>query len=102
MISHVHSDGSHLSGSKARSRAGGFLFLSDKSINPEHTKPNGAAHIFCTILKNIMSSAAETEIALTFDNAKEAIPLRHALKFLGHEQPPAPIQVDNATAVNFP
>ena len=101
MILHVHSDGSYLSVSKARSRVGGFFFLADNNNSPEHAKPNGAVHVISTILKNVMSSAAETEIAATFDNAKEAIPLRHTLKFLGHEQPPTPIQVDNTTAVNF-
>ena len=101
MVLHVHSDGSYLSVSKARSRVGGFYFLSDKSINPEKAKSNGAVHVLSTILRNIMSSAAEAEIAATFDNAKEAIPLRHTLKFLGHDQPPTPIQVDNTTAVNF-
>ena len=101
MILHVHSDGSYLSVSKARSRVGGFFFLADNNNSLEHAKPNRAVHVISTILKNVMSSAAETEIAATFDNAKEAIPLRHTLKFLGHEQPPTPMQVDNTTAVNF-
>ena len=48
-----------------------------------------------------MASAAQTEIVVTFDNAKEAITLQHALKFLGHVQPPTPMQVDNTTAANF-
>ena len=48
-----------------------------------------------------MSSATETEIAATFDNAKESIPLRQALRCIGHVQPPTTIQVDNATAVSF-
>ena len=101
MVLHVHSDGSYLSVDKARSRIAGFFFLADDTKKPEDAKPNGSIHVASTILKNIMASAAKTEIAATFDNAKDSIPLRHALKFLGHDQPPIPIQVDNTTAVSF-
>ena len=48
-----------------------------------------------------MGSAAETEIAAAFENAKEAMPIRNTLKFLNHPQPPTPVQVDNTTAVSF-
>ena len=101
MILHVHSDGSYLSVARGRSRAGGYFFLSNNEPDPAKAKINGAVHVLCVILKNVMGSAAETEIAATFDNAKEALPLRQTLKFLGHPQPPTPIQVDNTTAVGF-
>ena len=48
-----------------------------------------------------MASAAETEIASAFENAKEAMSLRNALIFLNKPQPPTPLQVHNATAVSF-
>lgn len=48
-----------------------------------------------------MSSVAETEIAATFENAKEDMPMRNTLTFLNHPQPPTHIQVDNTTAMNF-
>ena len=34
-------------------------------------------------------------------NAKTAIPMRHTLLELGHNQPPTPIQTDNTTAVGL-
>ena len=101
VISHVHSDGSYLSVSKAPSRIGGYFFLSNSATKPEDAKHNGAMHVASTTLKNVMTSATETEIAAAFNNAKDSVPLRHALKFLGHNQPPTPIQVDNTTAVSF-
>ena len=101
IVLHIHSDGSYLSLPKARSRAGGHYFLSDHCADPSKAKQNGAVHVHCSIPKNVMQSAAETEIASTFENAKEALPLRQVLKFLNHPQPPTPIQVDNTTAIGF-
>ncbi len=46
-----------------------------------------------------MSSAAEAELGALYINAREAIPIRHLLKEMGHKQPPTPIQTDNSTAL---
>ena len=97
MILHVHSDASYLSEKKARSRAGGHFFLSaHKSISP-----NGPVHTVSNILRNVMASAAESEIGAAFTNAQAALPLRQALLDLGHPQPPTPIRTDNSTANGF-
>ena len=101
MILHVYSDGSYLSVSKSRSRAGGHFFLSNNSIQSHNALKNGPINVLCTILKNIMESAAETEIVAAFKNAKEAIPIQNTLNFLNHPQPPTPVQVNNTTAVSF-
>ena len=53
------------------------------------------------IIKMITSSAMETEVAATFYNAKEALPLRVTLAEMGHPQPPTPMEVDNDTAIGF-
>eukprot|EP00957_Ditylum_brightwellii_P016830 1268386-Ditylum_brightwellii.AAC.1 len=45
-----------------------------------------------------MASAAEVELGTLFANAKEAVLLQAMLTELGHQQPAAPIQVDNSTA----
>jgi len=45
-----------------------------------------------------MSSAAEAELGALYIKAKEAVPLRHLLTEMGHNQPPTPIQTDNSTA----
>ena len=48
-----------------------------------------------------MGSAAEAEVGGTYENEREAIPIRYSLEEMGHPQPPMPIQVDNTTAVGF-
>ncbi len=109
MCLHVSSDASHHSVPKARSRAAGYHFLSDKPIDP--TKPplstdpdppdNGAIQILCQIMREVLSSAAESELAALFHNGKEACPVRTCLEELGHPQPPTPIQTDNSTAAGI-
>jgi hypothetical protein len=106
MILHVHSDASYLSEPKARSRAGGFFFLSKLPPNPTTApKPtdipppiNGAIHTLSSIMRVVLSSATEAEMGALFHNAKDAAWLRTTLIDLGHPQPPTPIQTDNACA----
>ena len=90
-----HSDASYLSESKARSRAGDHFFMSKNSPIPDN---NGAVVIMSHIIKAVMSSAAEAELGALSINCREVIPARHALKAMGHEQPPTPMQTDNTTA----
>jgi hypothetical protein len=45
---------------------------------------NGPVNILCKILKNVLSSAAEAELAGLFLNGKEAVPERITLEELGH------------------
>lgn len=52
-------------------------------------------------MKEIVSSAAEAELAALFYNGKEACALRTTLEELGHPQPPTPIQTDNSTAAGI-
>ena len=95
MVLAVHSDASYLSESKARSRAGGHFFLSSDEKFP---KDNGAVLTVSQIIKAVMSSAAEAELAALFINAREAIPARMALETMGHPQPKTPMQTNNSTA----
>lgn len=95
MILQIHSDASYLSETSARSRAGGICFLSDDSDNPPL---NGAIHAHSSILKTVVSSAAEAEVAALFYNAQDACTLRQTLLELGHDQPPTPLQTDNKCA----
>jgi hypothetical protein len=73
MILKIHSDASYLSETEARSRAGGIFFLGNNSNLAQN---NGAIHIHSSILKNVVSSAAEAEVAALFHNAQEACALR--------------------------
>ena len=58
---------------------------------------NGAVLTIATIIKTVMSSAAEAELGALYINAKEAVYLRQILEELGHSQPKTPIQTDNTT-----
>jgi hypothetical protein len=100
MILKIHSDASYLSEAKARSRAAGHFYLGDKQTNaPE--RDNGALLTKSTIMKNVMSSAADAETGALFENTTNAVPLRNTLKEMGHPQPPTPVQVDNSTTNGF-
>ena len=100
MILKIHSDASYLSEAKARSRAGGHFYMGDKASNqPE--RGNGPLLNKSTIMRNVMSSAAEAECGALYDNTKEGVPLRNTLAEMGHPQPPTPLQVDNSTTHGF-
>jgi hypothetical protein len=74
MILWIDSDASYLSESNAWSTCGGYFFLSDnphdpsKPPLPQDSKPtpNAPIHVLCSIMCEIVSSAAEAELgALT-------------------------------------
>jgi len=99
MILAVESDASYLSVVKGRSRAAGYFFLTNKTTSPFGPfKPNGAVHVMCHIMREVLSSAAEAELGALFHNGKEACPLRIALEEMGHPQPATPMATDNNTA----
>jgi hypothetical protein len=96
MVLAGHSDASYLSESKARSRAGEHFFMStDMAQSPN----NGAVLTIAQIIKAVMTSAAEAEIGALYINCREAVPARHTLEYMGHPQPPTPMQTDNTTAL---
>jgi hypothetical protein len=94
MILNIHSDAGYLNEPKARSRAGGNFVMSStrKKGDQQH---NGPLLTLSTILKIVVSSAAEAEIGALFLNAKEGV---NILKELGHPQPATPVQTENTTA----
>ncbi len=91
----VHSDASYLSEPQARSRAGGRCFLSNEATIPAN---NGAVLNIAHIIKHVMTSATEAELAALYIMAQEAVYLRIVLTEMGHKQPSTPLQTDNATA----
>ena len=70
MVLAVHSDASYLSETKARSCAGGHFFLSNDEPHPPN---NGAILTIAQVIKSVMSSASEAELAALFINAREAV-----------------------------
>ena len=98
MVLRIHSDASYLSVPKARSRAAGYFYLSSNTDEPPI---NGAVHVLCVVLKNVMASAAEAETGAVFKSCQAAVSLRETLTEMGHPQPATPVHVDNACAVGI-
>jgi hypothetical protein len=91
----IHSDAGYLNESNARSRAGGHHFLSEDVANPPD---NGPIYNEASIIKGVMSSAAEAELGSLYMNARKGVEERNILEEMGHPQPATPVQVDNSTA----
>ena len=98
MILAAHADAGFLNKSKARSRAGAHILLSENDHKP---KINGPVLTIAHIIKPVMVSAAESEIAALCITEKKMIPLCNTLIEMGWQQPPTAIQTDNSTAVGF-
>eukprot|EP00804_Cyclotella_cryptica_P029094 CCRYP_005281-RA/>CCRYP_005281-RA protein AED:0.19 eAED:0.20 QI:0/0/0/0.71/0.16/0/7/0/1210 len=96
MILVAHSDAAYLNASKARSRAGAHIMLSEDNPIPSY---NGPILTLAQIIKFVASSAAEAELAGLYICAKEMAPLRNSLEEMGWPQPKSPIQTDNTTVL---
>ena len=98
MILAAHSDASFLTETGSRSRAGAHIFLSEDDPIPWD---NGPILSISQIIKVVLASAAEAELAALYTTAREMIPLRNALNEMGWKQPRSPIQTDNSAAAGF-
>ena len=96
MVLSVHSDTMYLNVSKARSRAGAHIMLSEDAPVPSY---NGQVLTAAQIIKCGMSSAAEAELGGLFICAKEMFPLCQSLIEMGWPQPWSPIRCNNSAAV---
>ena len=76
MILVGHADADYLNVSQSRSRAGAHIVLSEDIPIPLH---NGPVLTIVQIIKNVMSSDSEAEMAGLFITAKEMVPLLQAL-----------------------
>jgi hypothetical protein len=100
MILNIHSDASYLSEREAKSRAGGF-FYTGSNTDKANRLANGKKIIISTVLKRIMSSAAEAEIGAVLLNEKEGTVLHAILEELRHPKPPPPLETDNKTTAGY-
>ena len=104
MILKAHVDASYLSELEGKSRAAGYHFLGNKYApgNEPDDEINGPVAVVVTVLKNVVSSAAEAEVGSVFVNLKDmAVHLRIILEDMGHPQPPTPVCVDNTTQCDW-
>ena len=96
MVFAGHSDAAHLNVSKALSRAGAHIMISEDTPVPTS---NGPVLTVAQIIKFFMSSAAKSKIAGLFICSKAMVPIRNTLIKMGWPQPKSPIQYDNSTDV---
>ena len=82
MILAAHADAGSLNESRVRIRSGAHIFLSENEP-------------IAQILKTVMASAEEAEMAALFITAKKMIPLGNTLIEMRWPQPQTPIQTDN-------
>ena len=73
MILHIDSDAAFQVCDQARSRAGGYHYLGSK----DGQQFNASVEIIANVIKPVMGSAAEAEVAALHMNAQEAISLRY-------------------------
>jgi hypothetical protein len=90
----IHSDVSYLSEPKARSRAGGHMFMAGNEDIPIN---NRVVLNILQIVRAVMSLAAEAKLGALFINAKMAVSMQFTLKEMGHLQTCTPIQTKNST-----
>ncbi len=76
MVLAAHLDASFLTEPGSRSRAGAYIFLSEDDPIP---RLNGPVLTLSHVIKYVMASAAEAELAALYITAQEMIPLRNAL-----------------------
>jgi hypothetical protein len=65
------------------------FFLGNKS--PEQDTLNGSILNVASVIKNVVASAAESEVGACFHYAQSGAPLRVTMTELGHTQPPTPL-----------
>jgi hypothetical protein len=95
MILCAHADAGFLNKTYCCSRAGAHIYLSKDDLFPRF---NSAILSIAQIIKFVMASASESQLAALFITAQEKIPHRQTLITMGWPQPKSPIQTDNSTA----
>ena len=103
VILHIDSDASYLSETRARSRTGGYYYLSSLPTDPKKSPnllppANGPIHTNFRIFKHFVASAEEAEAGGLLHNGQTAVPLIITLHELGFTQPQTPIKIDNSAA----
>jgi hypothetical protein len=73
------------------------VYFTVETNPPQAEKHNGFILNAATFVKNVVASAAESEVGACFQNAQSGGALRFALAELGHQQPATPLRTYNST-----
>ena len=74
---------------------GGHYFLTDHHSNAPN---NGIILTLAAIIRHVVSSTSEAELAALFYNCKNTISLQQTLQEMGHHQPKMIVTTDNSMA----
>ena len=91
----AHADTSYLNSIKPRSCTITYIMLPQNNPKPHHNVP---VLTIAQIVKFVMSSTAEVELAGLFITAKDMISLQQTFSIIGWYQPKTPLQTDNSRA----
>ena len=80
MILVAHSDAGFYNESKGRSQSGGHIFLSEDNTIPQW---NGPILSIAQVIKFVMTSDAEAELAALYIMAQKLVPMRQTLIEMG-------------------
>jgi len=96
MILAIQTNATYLSELGGKNRAAGHFYLTNR-IDEDFN--NWAILTLSSIIKHVMSSASEAELAALYNGCKQAAPIRITLEEMGHPQPaPTPVTTNNITA----
>ena len=98
MISAEHIVAGFLNKSRVCSRSGAHIFLSENNPKP---RLNAPVLTIAQIIKALMDSADEAEMASLYITYKNMIPIRKTINEMGWPQPKLPIQKYKSTDVVF-
>jgi hypothetical protein len=97
----IHSDASYLCEINAQSRAAGIHYLGNTGEEGITALPNGAIHVFSSVIDGVPASVAEAEYISAFLNGQIGVSIQNTLAFLGFPQEATPITCDNKCAVGL-
>ena len=91
----INSDASYNSVTKARSRAGAYYDLTNKSEDNFNETVNGNILVTSKLIDCVVASAAEAEYAACFMAGQEALRIKLTLEDMGYPKNQIPIYTDN-------
>ena len=94
MILHTNSNAAYLVAKNTCSRAGGYHYCGNK-VGIKFNRP---IHVLAKIIKNVMASAMEADIAALYINAQRIMDFQTDLIDMGHPLPPTVLCTDSKTA----
>ena len=59
---------------------------------------NGPVHVECSIMRNVMESATESELGGLFEKCQKATSVKKTLADMSHQQPPTLVATYNTAA----